>query len=121
MPSSAGVGELIAIAHLRLIPGVAGSFAALHDHAGARVEMCGGQELPLSPRHFGRRFGRHQPRRTVLEQVANIYQVVYINRGFERKAATLRTKLVLLRFLSLPDCGQNQTAVSDKQYSLSDI
>jgi hypothetical protein len=29
--------------------------------------------------------------------------------------------LVLLLFASLPDCGQNQTAVSNEQYSLSDF
>jgi hypothetical protein len=37
-------------------------------------------------------------------------------RGFERKGARVR-----IIFASLPDCGQNQTAVSDKQHSLSDF
>jgi hypothetical protein len=31
------------------------------------------------------------------------------------------TVFILLIFASLPDCGQNQTAVSDEQYSLSDF
>jgi hypothetical protein len=31
------------------------------------------------------------------------------------------TVFVLLLFASLPDCGQNQTAVSDEQQSLSDF
>ena len=37
-------------------------------------------------------------------------------RGFERKGDPVR-----LLFASLPDCVQNQTAVSDTQYSLSDF
>ena len=32
-----------------------------------------------------------------------------------------QTMFILLLFASLPDCGQNQTAVSDEQYSLSDF
>jgi hypothetical protein len=32
-----------------------------------------------------------------------------------------QTMFILLLFASLPDCGQNQTAVSEKQYSLSDF
>jgi hypothetical protein len=31
------------------------------------------------------------------------------------------TLFVLILFASLPDCGQNETAVSDEQYSLSDF
>ena len=31
------------------------------------------------------------------------------------------TVFILLLFASLPDCGQNQTAVSDEQHSLSDF
>jgi hypothetical protein len=31
------------------------------------------------------------------------------------------TLFILILFVSLPDCGQNQTAVSDEQYSLSDF
>jgi hypothetical protein len=31
------------------------------------------------------------------------------------------TLFILLLFASLPDCGQNQTAVSDEQCSLSDF
>jgi hypothetical protein len=31
------------------------------------------------------------------------------------------TMFILLLLASLPDCGQNQTAVSDEQYSLSDF
>ena len=38
-------------------------------------------------------------------------------RGFERKAAPPD----IITFPSLPDCIQNQTAVSDKQHSLYDF
>jgi hypothetical protein len=31
------------------------------------------------------------------------------------------TLFIVILFVSLPDCGQNQTAVSDEQYSLSDF
>ena len=32
-----------------------------------------------------------------------------------------QTMFILILFASLPDCSQNQTAVSDEQYSLSDF
>jgi hypothetical protein len=41
-----------------------------------------------------------------------------VDGGFERKAATLRTKLVSLRFLALPDYSQNQTAISNALHLL---
>jgi hypothetical protein len=34
---------------------------------------------------------------------------------------TVFINLFKILFASLPDCGQNQTAVSDEQYSLSDF
>ena len=41
----------------------------------------------------------------------------YMYRGLNVK----QTVFILLLFASLRDCGQNQTAVSDKQYSLFDF
>jgi hypothetical protein len=42
--------------------------------------------------------------------------------GHKHDNGTIKvTVFILLLFASLPDCGQNQTAVSDEQYSLSDF
>ena len=42
-------------------------------------------------------------------------------RGLKRKGDHVLVLFVLVLFALLPDCSQNQTAVSDKQYSLSDF
>ena len=69
--------------------------------------MIGGPELPLRRRHCEPKFGRHQSRRIELAEqprhkLANISCIWW----FERKPTSLRTKLVLLRFLALPDYTQ---------------
>ena len=55
----------------------------------------------------------------------------YINYIYSRRSTAVEvlfmvlfvkvTVFILLLFASLPDCAQNQTAVSYKQYSLSDF
>jgi hypothetical protein len=54
---------------------------------------------------------------------ALVSSIVFIRRG-RTYIEVLNVKVslfILLLFAALPDCGQNQTAVSDEQYSLSDF
>jgi hypothetical protein len=61
-------------------------------------------------------------RRLLVISVSHLLSRVYIGAGIEVLFVKV-TVFILLLFASLhvPDCCQNQTAVSDEQYSLSDF